>query len=175
MATTGRRPAYNRKMYSGQTYVYGNTVRKPDMLPRRQETFVPDRPKKVSRQVRQNRREAMHMNAAYVVFLAIAAVIALFVCVNYLQLRSELRSHSNNITVLQRELAEKKEADTTKLNNAMDSVNLKDVREKAMGELGMKYASADQVVTYKSASGNYVKQYKDIPKSGISAESDAAK
>mgnify|MGYP000775623442 CR=1 FL=1 len=99
MATTGRRPAYNRKMYSGQTYVYGNTVRKPDMVLRRQETFVPDRPKKVSRQVRQNRREAMHMNAAYVVFLAIAAVIALFVCVNYLQLRSELRSHSNNITM----------------------------------------------------------------------------
>ena len=108
MATTGRRPSYNRKMYSGQTYVYGNTVRKPEVSPRRQETFVPEKPKKVSRQVRQNRREAMHMNAAYVVFLAAAAVIALFVCVNYLQLRSELTRHSNNITVLQRELADKK-------------------------------------------------------------------
>ena len=175
MATTGRRPSYNRKMYSGQTYVYGNTVRKPEASPRRQETFVPDKPKKVSRQVRQNRREAMHMNAAYVVFLAAAAVIALFVCVNYLQLRSELTRHSNNITVLQRELADKKEANTTRLNNAMDSVNLKDVREKAVKEFGMKYAKADQVVTYKSASGNYVKQYKDIPRSGISVESDKVK
>lgn len=173
--TAGRRPTYNRQMYSRQTYVYGNTVRKPDVVPRRREAFVPEQPKKVSRQVRKNRREAMHMNAAYVVFLAIAAVIALIICVNYLQLRADLRNRSNHITALQRELAEKKEANTTKLNNAMDSVNLKDVQKKAVSEFGMTYASADQVITYKSASGNYVKQYKDIPKSGISAESDAAK
>lgn len=175
MAVTGRRPTYNRKMYSGQTYVYGNTVRKPEHYPERREVFAPEKPKKVSRQVRKNRRQAMHMNAAYVVFLAIAAIIALFVCVNYLQLRSELMRRSGEITVLQRELADKKEMNNTKWNNAVDSVNLKDVREKAMKEFGMSYAKPDQIVTYKSASGNYVKQYKDIPKSGISSESDTGK
>ena len=41
MAVTGRRPTYNRKVYSGQTYVYGNTVRKPERVPARRETLVP--------------------------------------------------------------------------------------------------------------------------------------
>lgn len=34
---TKRRPAYNRQMYSGQAYVYGNTVRKPEVMPRQHE------------------------------------------------------------------------------------------------------------------------------------------
>ena len=175
MAVTGRRPTYNRKVYSGQTYVYGNTVRKPERVPARRETIIPEKPKKVSRQVRQNRRQAMHMNASYVVFLTVAAVIALVVCVNYLQLRSDLIQRSKQITTLQRELADTKETNNTRLNNAMDSVNLEEVRKKAIEEFGMEYAKADQVVTYKSASGNSVKQYKDIPKSGISSESDTVK
>ena len=85
-----------------------------------------------------------------------------------------LQDRSQNITLLQRELAEKG-SKYNRFNNAVDSVNLEEVRKKAIKEFGMKYAKADQVVTYKSASGNYVKQYKDIPRSGISVESDKVK
>ena len=66
------------------SYVYGNTARKA-VAPAPQR---PARaPKKVSRQVQQNRDKALHMSKGYVAFLAIAAVVALFTCVYYLQLQ----------------------------------------------------------------------------------------
>lgn len=173
--TTKRRPAYNRQMYNGQAYVYGNTVRKPEVVPRRYEEPIQKESKRVSKQVRENRRNAMHMNAAYVVFLTVAAVIALVVCVNYLQLQSELTRNSKNITSLQKELAEKKEINNTRLNNAEDSVNLEEVRKKAVESMGMTHARPEQIVTYKNSAGNYVKQYKNIPKNGVSAQSDNGK
>lgn len=105
---TNRRPAYNRQMYNGQAYVYGNTVLKPKVVPGRHEEKIPKESKQVSKQVRKNRKNAMNMNAAYVVFLTVAAVIALVLCVHYLQLQSELANRSKNITALQKELAEKK-------------------------------------------------------------------
>ena len=172
---TKRRPAYNRQMQGGQPYIYGNTVRKPETFPEKREEYLPKKPKQVSRQVQKNRRNAMHMNAGYVVFLAVAAVITLLVCVNYLKLQSELTSRSRNITALQRELADKKEINNTRLNNATDSVNLEDVRTYATETLGMTHALPEQIVTYEDSAANYVKQYKDIPKSGVSAESGSTK
>jgi len=46
----------------------------------------------------------------------------------------------------------------------MDSVNLDEIREKAMNELGMVYPSRSQVIGYDSKESEYVKQYKDISK-----------
>ena len=85
------------------------------------------------------------MNRAYVTFLAVAAIFALILCVNYVQ---------------------------TKYNSVMDSVNLDEIREKAMNELGMVYATSDQVIEYESPSGDYVKQYEGIPEDGVLAQSD---
>ena len=44
---------------------------------------------------------------------------------------------------LQEELANLNEANTTKYNAVMDSVNLEEVREKAMDDLGMVYANRE--------------------------------
>ena len=46
----------------------------------------------------------------YVTFLVIASIVAMFMCVKYLQLRSELTQRSKHITAMQRELVEMKEA-----------------------------------------------------------------
>lgn len=159
---TNRRPAYRRQIYN--YYDYGNTVRKPNNAPQRQDETHRAEPKKVSRQIRQNRKNALHMNKGYVVFLSIAVVIAFVVCLQYLQLRSELTNRSRNITFLQRELAEKREVNTTRFNNAVDSVNLEEVRKKATEELGMVHAEEGQIITYDNPTDSDVKQYKDIPK-----------
>ena len=50
-----------------------------------------------------------------------------------------------------------KEQNNTKYNSVMDSVNLDEIREKAMNELGMVYATSDQVIEYDRPSGDYVK------------------
>ena len=163
MAVTGRRPTYNRKMYSGQTYVYGNTVRKPEHYPERREVFAPEKPKKVSRQVRKNRRQAMHMNAAYVVFLAIAAIIALFVCVNYLQLQAETTSRVKHIASLETELEDLRKENNDNYTRIMTSVDLDHIRDVAINELGMVYAEPNQVILYDGGTDDYVRQNGSIP------------
>lgn len=172
MATAGRRANY-RYNDRGQTYVYGNTVRKADVAPRRE--VEPRQPKKVSRQVQKNRSKAMHMNAGYVVFLAVAAIVLLIACVHYLQLQSTVTSRSQNIAALQKELANVKEENTTEYNNLFDSLNMEEIRDQAMKELNMKDAAADQIITYKNPVNNYVKQYESIPKNGVLARSTKAK
>lgn len=154
-----------------QAYVYGNTVRQPEVAPGRREESDLQRPKKVSRQVRKNRRKAMHMSAGYVVFLAGAAIAALIVCVFYLQMHSELTERSKNITTLQQTLSEAKEENNTKLNSVLNAVSLDDVKNKAVTELGMVNASPDQIVEYQNQSGDSVKQYESIPKNGVLASS----
>lgn len=152
-------------------YVYGNTIRK-ETLPKTKEHIFPDKPRQTSRQVRKNRNKALHMSAGYVVFLAIAAIAALIVCTGYLKLQSEITSRSRNIASLQEELADLKEDNTTRYNAVLNSVNLEEIREKAINELGMVYASPEQIIKYKSPTSNTVKQYEDIPKSGVLAGSD---
>ena len=152
-------------------YVYGNTIRK-ETLPKTKAHISPDKPRQTSRQVRKNRNKALHMSAGYVVFLAIAAIAALIVCTGYLKLQSEITSRSRNIASLQEELADLKEDNTTRYNAVLNSVNLEEIREKAINELGMVYASPEQIIKYKSPTSNTVKQYEDIPKSGVLAGSD---
>ena len=153
-------------------YVYGNVVTKPAYEPRRHEKS-PERPeKRTSRQVRRNRRQALRMSSAYVVFLTVAALMALIVCVNYVQLQSRITSRSKNITAMQEELADMKEENNTKYNAIMDSVNLDEIRDKAQTDLGMVYVSPEQVVEYDNPATDYVKQYENIPEDGVLAQSD---
>lgn len=166
------RRSSERNSASAQMYVYGNVVTKPAYEPRRHEKS-PERPvKRTSRQVRRNRRQALHMSSAYVVFLTIAALMALIVCVNYVQLQSRITSRSKNITAMQEELADMKEENNTKYNAIMDSVNLDEIRDKAQTDLGMVYASPQQVVEYDNPATDYVKQYENIPEDGVLAQSD---
>lgn len=169
--TPARRRAQTQRV-SGSTgmYVYGNAVPKPAYEPQRRPA-EPERRHRVSRQVKQNRKKAMGINKAYVVFLSVAAVLMLVVCVHYVQLRAELTNRSKNITALQEELANLNEANTTKYNAVMDSVNLEEVREKAMNDLGMVYANENQVIEYDNPDGDYIKQYEQIPEEGVVASS----
>lgn len=165
--------ANSRQRYQrpqGQTYVYGNTVPKPEY--QTPERHVSKPRKKVSRQVKKNRKNALHMSAGYVVFLSIAAILALVICVNYVKLQSKLTSHSKTITSLQEELSEMKEENNTKYNAVTDSVNLEEIRETAQKKLKMVYASPEQVMEYDKPSTDYVKQYENIPENGVLAKSD---
>lgn len=172
--TYNRRTAYLRKNSYGQFYVYGNAVRQAEPLPKKTPEARPQQPKQMSSQVAKNRHRAMSINPAYAVFLAAAAVCAVLVCMLYLSLQSEVVSRSEHVTAMQEQLADMTEANNTAYNAAADSVNLETVRDRAMNEMGMVYAAQGTVVEYDSPSGEYVKQYSDIPESGVLAKSSDA-
>lgn len=165
--TTARR--YSSVRTQGQAYVYGNAAPKPVREPERRER-TPQR--KVSRQVRNNRRKALRMNAGYVVFLTAAALLTLVVCVGYVRLQARITDSSKNVTAMQEELAQLREENDTRYNTVMDSVEVEEIKKTAQEDLGMVYASPEQVVEYESPSADYVKQYESIPEDGVLARSD---
>ena len=111
------------------------------------------------------------ISPAYAVFLAAAAVCAVLLCMMYLKLQSDVMDRSESVTALQAELADLTEANDTAYNAAADSVNLKEIKDRAMNDMGMVYASEGTVIEYDSPTGSYVKQYSDIPEDGILAQS----
>lgn len=171
---SSRTKKVNKKSVSAQEdrYTYGNTVRKDYALPYPQEEARPKKERRISRQVKQNRRKAKYMNAGYVVFLSAAAIAVVVICLQYLHLQTEINTRSRNITALQQELAQTKEQNATNYNHVMDMVNLETIRLKAINELGMVPVKDGQIVTYQNPSGETVKQYEEIPKDGILAKSE---
>lgn len=168
---TGTRQHYVSETGRTRIYVYGNAVSKAEAIPARSPKARPAQPKRASRQVKRNRNRAMSISPAYAVFLAAAAVCAVMLCVMYLKLQSDVMNRSKNVTALQEELADLTEANDTAYNAAADSVNLEEVKNRAMNEMGMVYASEGNVIEYDSPTGSYVKQYSAIPEDGILAQS----
>lgn len=177
MAAVRRASAYRKtnSMNSShrQAYVYGNTVRQPEVLPKRVRSR-PVQPKRASSQVRRNRRKALSISPAYAVFLAAAAICAVLICVAYLKLQSDMVSRGEDVARLQKNLANLTEENDTAYNAAADSVNLEDVRSKAMNQMGMVYAAKGHVIQYTSPTSDYEKQYSDIPSDGVLAKSKNA-
>ena len=158
--------ADRRTVTSRGMYIYGNTVRQAEVMPQRQEEPRKEhKKKKLDRQILKNRRKAMRMNPAYVMFLSIAAVAALVVCVWYLQ--DGWKEYRKESRKAEKKLADAKEENTTRYNVVMDSVNLEEVRDRAINDLGMGYATSDQIIEYQNPVNDYVKQYESIPKSGV--------
>ena len=150
------------------TYVHGNVARRDAAV-----VQAPERQsREVSQRVHKNRSKAMHMSKGYVMFLAVAAFIAVFACMQYLQLQSDITSRSQHITALQQELANAKEANTTRYNSIINSMNLEEIRDIAINQFGMVYAESDQIVRYQRPDGSNVMQYAGIPESGVLASSD---
>ena len=173
-STYNRRSADPKENGQSRFYVYGTAVRQAEAFPERMPDARPKHTgKRTSRQVARNRHRAMSISPVYAVFLAAAALCAVAVCVLYLNLQSDMMSRSEHVTALQEQLADLTEANDTAYNAAADSINLETVRDRAMNEMGMVYASEGTVIEYDSPSGGYVKQYSDIPESGILAQSES--
>ena len=170
MAAKNRTNKQYRRRGSQTPYIYGNVA--VEVEPGYHEQS-PDRPKKkkVSKQVQKNRKHALHLNSTYVIFLTVAAITAVVVCVNYVKLQSRITDRSKNITAMQEELANLREENNAKFNAVMDSVNLDEIRERAQNQLGMVYASPEQIVEYDNPATDYVKQLEEIPPDGVLAQS----
>lgn len=154
----------------GQMYVYGSAVAQPEMMPEEIQNPEPKQDLVASRQVRKNRRRAKNISPSYAVFLTGAAIFTVCVSILFLKLQSEAVTRSENVTALQQELVYLTEQNDTAYHAAEASVNLETVREKAVNELGMVYASQGSVVEYVGPENDSVTQYSDIPKDGVLAK-----
>lgn len=155
----------------GQMYVHESVVPKTETLPKKSWEMKPEHDVTTSRQVRKNRKRARNISPAYAAFLTGAAVFAVFICVMFLKLQTEIVNRSENITALQEELAELTEENDTAYQAAEDSVNIEEVRARAIYELGMVYEAQGSVVEYTGPENDSVTQYSAIPEDGVLAKS----
>ena len=151
-----------RKSYQRQTnyYVEGNTVRQLELLPEMTPDYDSRRVPKNT--IRKNREKASHMNPAYVLFLSVASVVTFMVCFHYIQLRSQITAHMKNIAALETELSDLKIENDAELSRVNNSIDLEEIKRIAMEELGMVYASKDQVILYQDKDAEYFRQYESV-------------
>lgn len=158
-------------------YIDGNTVRKvkPDPRRRSEETHQElvekqrldreqrERKRALRAAARRNQERALQMSPGYVLFLAVATMIMVAVSGVYLQLRAELTGRIKNVSSMKSEVLNLKTDNDAEQKRIDTSVNLEEIRQKAIRELGMVYPSKDQIIYFEVDATDYMNQYQDIP------------
>ncbi|MBQ8327621.1 MAG: cell division protein FtsL [Lachnospiraceae bacterium] len=140
-------------------YIEGNTARQLDVR-----TAIHEEPRKrISAATKQNREKAIAMNLGYLLFLSVAMIVAGLILVNYIRLQSDITTSMENVSYLESEYSHLKEKNEETYNRIISNVNLEEVQRVATEELGMTYATEEQVITYHNENSDYVRQYSSIP------------
>lgn len=155
-----------RRMQAG-AYVDGNTVRKMEAAPDYRREQEEKRQRELRRHkeyvARRNREHAMRMNLRYVLFLTAATILTAFVATSYIRLQAEVTDRMKRIASLQSEVAGLRADNDAMQKRISTSVDLEQVKNTAIEQLGMVYATPDQIVYYSVDDDDYMNQYSEIP------------
>ncbi|MBE5856117.1 MAG: cell division protein FtsL [Lachnospiraceae bacterium] len=138
-------------------YVQGNVV------PKTVQQEIEEPIKRLSHHTVRNRQYAKRMNPGYILFLTAAMVVTALVLIFYIRLQSEITGNVKTISRLESELNTLKLSNDEAYSRATGNVDLEKVKQIAIGELGMTYATEGQIVTYSGEGSDYVKQVAEIP------------
>lgn len=148
--------------YYRSEYVSGNTVRK--VRPEREPRVYVDGQRVHSREKELRARErAVTMNAPYVVFLAAVSLVCLITCVTYLHIQSEITHTRENVAGLKTQINTLQSQNDALQYSINSNVDAEHIYKVATTKLGMKQATDNQIMTYKSSDNGYTIQYGDIP------------
>ena len=122
------------------------------------------------RRMKDLRKREDRMRRKFTAYVIGLVLILMSMGILDLHIRSKVKEKSDHLDSMRQELSEKIEENTTKYNVIIDSVNLEEVREKAIDDLGMTNAGKDQIMEYDETDGGYIKQYEEIPEEGVLAD-----
>ena len=135
-------------------YVYGNTARA--LRPVKQDVRSPRRHKTVARK---NIDRDTGMNPGFMLFMTLAMVLTGIVCVQYIRMQSSLTTYVGELSAMEMELQSLKAENDDYESRIKGAIGLENIKKRAMDELGMTYASDDQIVVYNSDGTDYVRQF----------------
>lgn len=153
------------------TYIEGNTVRRLDAEPVRREQSRPlrelreEEKRRKSRQnaARRNRARALYMSKSYVAFLTVCICISAFSAFSFIRLQADVTAKMRKIASLESQISNLKADNDARFNSVSTSVDLNYIKNVAINELGMSYATEDQIVYFSIENSNFMDQYSDIP------------
>ena len=152
----------HRNIREDQIYIDGNTARKLQTVPVNRNRKQNDKVKR--QQVKQHVKTAP-MNFGYIFFMMAAMLVVCVVLIGYVNLQADITNRINHISQLESQLNDLRLANDEEYTRIMSNVDLEEIKNIAINELGMKYAKEGQVVTYSGEGNDYVRQYKEIPES----------
>lgn len=150
--------------YQKGYYVEGNTAKKLNTAPIREERPEREKERKVNKRISRNTRHAKAFDLKYTMALTVATVFLFAACVNMLTLQADITEQRRQIAALEKSLTELTDTNNETSKRLESSVNLTKVYDVATNELGMIYPQNGQVVSYEASDPDYVKQFKDVPK-----------
>ena len=158
MASTRNHNQYdNRRVKRRQAYYEdGNAARRLEEVPVRPK-------KKLSKTAQKNRAKSTNMGKGYIVFLFLICALATGACVHYIRLTALVTEQKSTVDAKALELNELKADNDAYYSEIMTNVDLEEIRDRAINELGMDYATEDQINYYTPGNNNYVRQYQDVP------------
>ena len=160
MATRSQGRQVQTRRVSNAYYIDGPAARQLDVR-----RAIEEEPRRqLSHDTRKNRERAHHMNFGYVLFLALAMLVAGYVLIGYIQVQADLTAQLEQIASLESELNYLKLYNEDELARINSNINLEEIKQVAIGELGMVYAEEGQIVFYENEGSDYVRQYADIKK-----------
>ena len=150
---------------SAARQLYDDTEYAPRRKTKKKAAYTPavKANKPLSEQAQRNREKAFGIGIGYIVFLALACTLILLCSIHYLQLQTEITGRKKIVTSLESELNQLKEENDAYYSQVTSSVDLNEIKKKAIGSLGMKLPSEDQIMTYETEGRSYVRQFQDVP------------
>lgn len=98
------------------------------------------------------------MSLGTVVFMLGIIALITTLLIYYITIQAEVKRTSQEIAEMEEELTQIRAENDAAYNEINDSISLDEVRERAIHELGMKYANRDQVVIYSTEEEDTVHQ-----------------
>ena len=117
----------------------------------------------IDKQTKRNREKARFMNFGHVVFLLACVGMAGVLLYGYLTLQSANTAAAAEVAALESQLNAMKLDNEEEYSRIMSSVNLGEIKIRAIEELGMQYAQEGQVIEVPCAADDYVRQYQAMP------------
>ncbi|SDH29462.1 hypothetical protein SAMN05421493_101155 [Pseudobutyrivibrio sp. 49] len=158
-----------------KTYYYndGNAVRKETeyqlrparSLPTREQREREKREDAIRRQKITDRRRvaALRKNRLLTGYMIMAVVLTCFMLVGYVALQTNVTTRMGHIADMENELSTINADNNAAESRIATNTNLSEIKDKAINELGMVYATSNQIVYYSIDGSDYMSQYKDIP------------
>lgn len=137
-------------------YVYGSAA--PAVDPYDEDFYREERRRRIEQQHRAQRLRRSVMTPAMIVFLAGALIITAACLFQYITLNAQVTSAVEEIADLESELSELRSDNDEALNAIESGISLDDIKYRAIAELGMTYASEDQIIHYSNEESDYVRQ-----------------
>ena len=161
-------------MQEVQTYYYneGTAVRKTNaygaparVLPTREQREREKREDAKRRQKITDRRRAaaLRKNRILTGYMIIAVILTCLMLVGYVGLQTSVSTRMNRIASLENELSTVNADNSAAESRIATTTNLIEIKDKAINELGMVYATNSQIVYYSVDGSDYMSQYQDIP------------